>query len=63
MLWLILILFLVMGIFLIVKSKTKSYKILGYVVVTITLVFALVIFSGIGVKTDKDISEEQVIIK
>lgn len=58
MIWLILLLILTLGIFLVIKSKTKGYKILGYVLISCTLIFTAFVVSNMGVKIDEDISEE-----
>lgn len=58
MLWLILLAILILGCYLIVKGPTRGYKILGYVIIGLSVVFAIVIISSIGVKTNNIINEE-----
>ncbi|GIO22093.1 hypothetical protein [Oceanobacillus sp. J11TS1] len=58
MLWLILLAMLIVGCYLIIKSQTRGYKILGYVLVVCVIVCAVVILSSIGVKTDNEIDDD-----
>lgn len=62
MLWLILLSIFVLGCFLIFRSKTRGYKILGYVIVGCSLAFSIVVVSSMGVKTDNIIEYEPTII-
>ncbi|ALX47627.1 hypothetical protein AOX59_03385 [Lentibacillus amyloliquefaciens] len=57
MIWLILLI-LILGIFLVIKSKTRGYKILGYVLISCILIFTVIVISNMGVKTDENITEE-----
>ncbi len=57
MIWLILLI-LLLGIFLVIKSKTRGYKILGYVLISCILIFTVIVISNMGVKTDETITEE-----
>lgn len=60
MIW-ILIILLIIGIALVVKSNSRSYKILGYVLLVIFLLFILFFISNLGVDTEEEISENPVI--
>lgn len=62
MIWLIILLIFALGIFLIFRSKTKGYKILGYVLMGCSVIFTLVILSLIGMETDVNITNEPIII-
>ncbi|MFD1416949.1 hypothetical protein [Oceanobacillus jeddahense] len=57
MFWLALLAILILGCYLIVKSQTRGYKILGYFLVGSTVVFAVMAISLIGVETDSEIEE------
>lgn len=57
MIWLILIVFLVFGIALVIKSKSASYKILGHAILAVSLIFILFFISNIGIGSEEDIIE------
>ncbi|MFD1068114.1 hypothetical protein [Oceanobacillus locisalsi] len=58
MLWFILLAIFILGCYLIVKSPTRGYKILGYVIIGFALVFVIVILSSVGVRTNNIINEQ-----
>ncbi|MYL60932.1 hypothetical protein GLW20_25845 [Virgibacillus halodenitrificans] len=55
MMWLILLLMLILGIYLVFKGKTRGYKILGYALISLILIFIVIIALNMGVKTEDEI--------
>ncbi|MFD0953125.1 hypothetical protein [Virgibacillus natechei] len=62
MIWILLVISLFFGISLIVKAKSKPYKIIGYILTVVVFLFLIVVILNIGVGSNEEIIEDDFLI-